>query len=226
MNAVIDVRDLTRCWRLGQEDVYALRGVTLSIDRGDYVAIMGPSGSGKTTLMNIIGLLDTPSAGSYVLNGREVSGLADSELSDIRNREIGFVFQTFNLMPDATALQNVELPMVYGRTPRGERRGRALEAIDRVGLAKRARHRPVELSGGERQRIAIARALVNRPSVVLADEPTGNLDTATGHRVIELLFDLNAANGTTLVLVTHDREIAGRCGRVIELDAGHMIRDS
>jgi putative ABC transport system ATP-binding protein len=221
---VIEVENLSRTYRLGGEDVHALRGVSVSVERGEYLAIMGPSGSGKTTFMNILGLLDTPTGGSYVLNGRQVSGLGDSELSDIRNREIGFVFQTFNLMPDATALHNVELPMVYARSARGERRERAMEAIERVGLARRAKHRPVELSGGERQRIAIARALVNRPSVIMADEPTGNLDSATGVEIMKVFAELSAA-GNTIVLITHEPDIAAHARRLIRLRDGRVESD-
>ncbi|MBI5368190.1 MAG: ABC transporter ATP-binding protein [Planctomycetes bacterium] len=221
---VILTENLTRSYRLGGEDVHALREVSLTVERGEYVAIMGPSGSGKTTFMNLIGLLDTPTRGRYVLNGREVSGLADAELSDIRNREIGFVFQTFNLMPDASALANVELPLIYGRTPRSERRARATEAIDRVGLARRARHRPVELSGGERQRIAIARALVTRPSVILADEPTGNLDSTTGVEIMKLFAELSAA-GNTILLITHEPEIADHARRLVRVRDGRIESD-
>jgi len=223
MNVTV-TENLARTYRLGGEDVQALRGVSVTVERGEYLAIMGPSGSGKTTFMNILGLLDTPTGGSYVLNGRRVSGLGDSELSDIRNREIGFVFQTFNLMPDATALHNVELPMVYARSARGERRERAMEAIERVGLARRAKHRPVELSGGERQRVAIARALVNRPSVIMADEPTGNLDSATGVEIMKVFAELSAA-GNTIVLITHEPDIAAHARRLIRLRDGRVESD-
>jgi len=223
MNVIV-TENLARTYRLGGEDVQALRGVSVTVERGEYLAIMGPSGSGKTTFMNILGLLDTPTGGSYVLNGRRVSGLGDSELSDIRNREIGFVFQTFNLMPDATALHNVELPMVYARSARGERRERAMEAIERVGLARRAKHRPVELSGGERQRVAIARALVNRPSVIMADEPTGNLDSATGVEIMKVFAELSAA-GNTIVLITHEPDIAAHARRLIRLRDGRVESD-
>jgi len=221
---VIVTENLTRTYELGGEEVQALRGVSLTIERGEYVAIMGPSGSGKTTFMNILGLLDTPTGGRYALNGVEVSGLGDPELSGLRSREIGFVFQTFNLMPDATALHNVELPLVYARAPRGERRDRALEAIGRVGLAGRAKHRPVELSGGERQRVAIARALVNRPSVILADEPTGNLDSTTGGEIMNVFAELSAA-GNTIVLITHEPDVAARARRLIRLRDGRVESD-
>ncbi|MBI3271940.1 MAG: ABC transporter ATP-binding protein [Planctomycetes bacterium] len=203
----------------------ALRDVSITVERGEYLAIMGPSGSGKTTFMNLLGLLDSPTGGRYVLNGREVSGLGDAELSDIRNREIGFVFQTFNLMPDATALHNVELPLIYSRSAaRGERRARAVEAIERVGLARRTKHRPVELSGGERQRIAIARALVNRPSVLLADEPTGNLDSTTGAEIMRVFADLSAA-GNTIILITHEPDIAAHARRLIRVRDGRIESD-
>ncbi len=222
--AVIVTENLTRTYKLGGEEVHALREVTLGIERGEYVAIMGPSGSGKTTFMNIIGCLDTPTGGRYVLNGQEVGGLDDARLSSIRNREIGFVFQTFNLMSDATALHNVELPLIYaGRSP-GERRTRAMEAIDRVGLVKRAKHRPSELSGGERQRIAIARALVNRPSVLLADEPTGNLDSTTGAEIMKVFGELST-QGNTIILITHEPDIAAYARRLVRLRDGKIESD-
>ncbi len=224
-DAVIRAEQLSRKYRVGGEDVHALRDVTITVERGEYVAIMGPSGSGKTTFMNIVGCLDTPTSGRYVLNGHEVSGMTDAQLSDVRNREIGFVFQTFNLMPDATALHNVELPLVYAGATRGGRHARAMEAIERVGLAKRAKHRPVELSGGERQRIAIARALVNRPSVILADEPTGNLDSTTGAEIMKVFGDLHRA-GNTVVLITHEPDVAAHARRLVRLRDGRVESDT
>jgi putative ABC transport system ATP-binding protein len=224
VSAVILTEDLTRTYRLGNEDVFALRGVSLRIERGEYVAIMGPSGSGKTTFMNILGCLDTPSAGRYVLNGHEVSGLDDDALSAIRGREIGFVFQTFNLMPDATALQNVELPLIYSGVPAEERAERAQAALESVRIGHRAKHRPVELSGGERQRVAIARALVNRPAVILADEPTGNLDSATGEEIMRV-FGALADRGNTIVLITHEPDIAAHARRLVRLRDGRLEED-
>ncbi len=221
---LIRTEDLSRTYRLGGEDVHALRGVTLSIESGEYVAIMGPSGSGKTTFMNILGCLDTPTGGRYVLNGHEVGGLDDDALAAIRNREIGFVFQTFNLMPDATALHNVELPLIYaGMAPR-ERAARSLEALAAVRMDHRARHRPVELSGGERQRVAVARALAGRPAVILADEPTGNLDSATGAEIMRLFADLSA-RGHTIVLITHEPDIAAHARRLVRLRDGRVEED-
>ena len=222
--AVILTENLTRTYRLGGEDVQALRGVSLRIERGEYVAIMGPSGSGKTTFMNILGCLDTPTGGRYVLNGQEASGLDDDALSAIRGREIGFVFQTFNLMPDATAQENVELPLIYSAVPAAERAERARAALESVKIGHRARHRPVELSGGERQRVAIARALVNRPAVILADEPTGNLDSATGEEIMKVFAAL-AERGNTIVLITHEPDIAQHARRLIRLRDGRVEED-
>src|SRR5688572_32726998 len=210
--SLIETDDLWKTYVMGQEEIHALRGVSVSIERGEYVAIMGPSGSGKSTLMNLIGCLDTPSRGTYLLNGKRVSTMNDNELARIRNEEIGFVFQTFNLLARATALQNVELPLVYGGTGRAERHQRAAEALARVGLADRARHMPNELSGGQRQRVAIARALVNDPSILLADEPTGNLDSATSEEIMALFDQLHRA-GNTVVLVTHEPDIAAHARR-------------
>jgi len=224
VSAVIRVEGLTRSYRLGGEDVLALRGVSLTIERGEYVAIMGPSGSGKTTFMNILGCLDTPSGGRYILNGHEVSGLPDDALSAIRGREIGFVFQTFNLMPDASALHNVELPLIYAGVPAEERAARALASLESVRIGHRARHRPTELSGGERQRVAIARALVHRPSVILADEPTGNLDSATGEEIMRV-FGALADKGNTIVLITHEPDIAAHARRLIRLRDGRIEED-
>jgi putative ABC transport system ATP-binding protein len=209
---------------MGSEDVHALRGVSVEIERGEYVAIMGPSGSGKSTLMNLIGCLDTPSKGSYLLNGKQVSQMNDDELARIRNEEIGFVFQTFNLMPRATALHNVELPLIYAGVSGKDRAERAKQALDRVELGDRRTHRPNELSGGQRQRVAIARALVNNPSILLADEPTGNLDSKTGEEIMGLFHRLYEA-GNTIVLVTHEPDIAARANRVIHVRDGQVEKD-
>jgi putative ABC transport system ATP-binding protein len=222
--SVITADDLWRTYVMGSEEIHALRGVTFTVPRGEYVAIMGPSGSGKSTLMNLIGCLDTPSKGTYVLRGRTVSEMGDDELAAVRNREIGFVFQTFNLLPRATALQNVELPMVYAGVPRDERAERARKALERVDLAARMGHRPSELSGGQRQRVAIARALVNNPAILLADEPTGNLDTATGNEIMAL-FDTLHGQGHTIILVTHERDIAERAHRTIHIRDGKIESD-
>jgi len=221
---LISIRDLRKIYQMGDAEVRALDGVDLEVERGEYLAIMGPSGSGKSTLMNLIGCLDTPTSGEYVLNGQGVSGLDDSELARIRNREIGFVFQTFNLLPRATALANVELPLIYARMPAGKRRGLARQALEQVGLGDRVKHQPNELSGGQRQRVAVARALVNRPSILLADEPTGNLDSRTSTEIMALFDDLNRA-GNTIVLVTHEEEIAAHAGRVIRLLDGRVVSD-
>ena len=209
---------------MGAELILALRGVTLDISSNEYVAIMGPSGSGKSTLMNVLGCLDTPTGGEYRLNGQEVSRLTDDALAQVRNREIGFVFQTFNLLPRATALHNVELPLIYAGVRRRERRERAATALDRVGLAHRMDHRPSELSGGQRQRVAIARALVNRPSILLADEPTGNLDSVTSEEIMRVFADLHAG-GQTVIMVTHEPDIAARAHRVVVLRDGQVETD-
>jgi putative ABC transport system ATP-binding protein len=222
---VIVTRGIKREYDMGGEVVRALRGLDLAIGRNEYVAIMGPSGSGKSTLMNVIGCLDTPTAGEYWLNGTLVSSMTDDQLARIRNKEIGFVFQTFNLLPRATALHNVELPLVYAGIPSEERKRRAREALDRVQLGDRMDHKPNELSGGQRQRVAIARALVNRPSILLADEPTGNLDTHTGHDILTLIRDLHARLGATVVIVTHDMNVARSCGRTIALRDGEIVED-
>jgi putative ABC transport system ATP-binding protein len=221
---VIVARGLTRDYVMGAEVVHALRGVDLVIRRNEYVAIMGPSGSGKSTMMNVIGCLDTPSAGEYWLNGHRVSELSDDALARIRNKEIGFVFQTFNLLPRATALHNVELPLVYAGIGGRERREKATESLRRVGLADRMHHRPNELSGGQRQRVAIARALVNSPSILLADEPTGNLDSATSSEIMAL-FDALHAEGQTIVLVTHEHDIAAHARRQVHLRDGRVAQD-
>ncbi|QOJ31938.1 MAG: ABC transporter ATP-binding protein [Gammaproteobacteria bacterium] len=221
---VITIRGVGRSYAMGDSVVHALRGVDLGVGRGEYVAIMGPSGSGKSTLMNIIGCLDRPDSGDYTLNGRRVSKMGDSELAHVRNREIGFVFQTFNLLQRATALRNVELPLVYAGVGRHERHERAAAALGRVGLAERMHHRPNELSGGQRQRVAIARALINRPSILLADEPTGNLDSHTATEILATFDELHAA-GNTIVLVTHDDEVAHRARRIIRLRDGMIETD-
>jgi putative ABC transport system ATP-binding protein len=209
---------------MGSEEIHALRGVSIQIDRGEYVAIMGPSGSGKSTLMNLIGCLDTPSKGSYLLNGKQVSEMNDDELARIRNEEIGFVFQTFNLLPRATALHNVELPLIYAGMPSKDRQQRALEALNKVELGDRKTHRPNELSGGQRQRVAIARALVNNPSILLADEPTGNLDSKTGEEIMAL-FERLHRGGNTIVLVTHEPDIAAHAHRSIHIRDGNVEKD-
>jgi len=217
---VIIALGVEKTYGLGTVSVPALRGVDITVKRGEVVAIMGPSGSGKSTLMNILGCLDQPTAGSYVLDGVEVSDLSDDELADIRNRKIGFVFQTFNLLPRATALANVELPLVYAGAANREERAR--EALGRIGLSHRAEHHPTELSGGEQQRVAIARALVNRPAIILADEPTGNLDTRSSNEIIAIFQQLNREDGITLILVTHERDIAEHAGRIIYLRDGRI----
>jgi putative ABC transport system ATP-binding protein len=224
VSAIIRIRDLAREYRMGSERILALRGVTLEIHRNEYVAIMGPSGSGKSTMMNVLGCLDTPTDGEYWLNGEEVSRLSDDALARVRNREIGFVFQTFNLLPRATALHNVELPLVYAGVRARERRDRAETALERVGLGERMHHRPNELSGGQRQRVAIARALVNQPSILLADEPTGNLDSVTSDEIMEVFASLHAA-GQTVIMVTHEPEIAARAQRKIVLRDGRVESD-
>jgi putative ABC transport system ATP-binding protein len=221
---MISIKELRKIYRMGSIEVRALDGVDLEVAAGDYLAIMGPSGSGKSTLMNLIGCLDTPTSGEYVLNGQPVSGLDDTELAQIRNREIGFVFQTFNLLNRATALANVELPLIYARIPAARRRQQALEALDRVGLGDRVKHQPNELSGGQRQRVAVARALVNRPSILLADEPTGNLDSKTSEEIMVLFDELNTA-GNTIVLVTHELDIAANARRTIRLLDGRVVSD-
>jgi putative ABC transport system ATP-binding protein len=222
---LIEIRRVRHDYRLGNEVVHALRGVDLAVQRNEFIAITGPSGSGKSTLMNLIGCLDTPSEGQYRLSGQSVPELSETELARIRNREIGFVFQTFNLLPRATALQNVELPLVYAGVPKRERRSLAEAALRRVRLESRRGHRPNELSGGERQRVAIARALVNRPSIVLADEPTGNLDSKTGGEIMELFEGLHQ-QGQTLILVTHEAEIARHARRHLQLVDGMIAHDS
>ena len=224
-NLVIQIRDLTRVYEMGSEQVHALRGVSLEIRRNEYVAIMGPSGSGKSTLMNLIGCLDTPTAGEYWLNGQEVSRMPDDALARVRNRDIGFVFQTFNLLPRASALANVELPLVYGGVSARVRRERAKAALTRVGLADRMDHRPNELSGGQRQRVAIARALVNEPAILLADEPTGNLDSTTSEEIMRV-FETLHTQGQTVIMVTHEADIAAHADRIVVLRDGRIATDT
>lgn len=222
---VIRLEGVERIFIKGSTEVRALAGVDLSIDRGEYIAIMGPSGSGKSTLMNVLGCLDTPTRGAYILNGKAVQGLADDDLASIRNREIGFVFQGFDLLPRAHAVANAALPLLYAGVARAERRRRAVEVLERVGLGDRQNHRPNELSGGESQRLAIARALVNKPSIILADEPTGNLDSMTSQEIMGILDSLSR-QGTTVVLVTHEQDIAAHAKRRIRLHDGGVIQDT
>jgi putative ABC transport system ATP-binding protein len=222
--AIIRTEDLWRTYVMGAEEIHALRGVTFTIAPNEYVAVMGPSGSGKSTLMNLIGCLDTPSRGRYVLRGKVVSEMNDDELAAIRNREIGFVFQTFNLLPRATALHNVELPLVYAGIPKEERLAKARRALEMVDLADRMTHKPNELSGGQRQRVAVARALVMGPAILLADEPTGNLDTATGEEIMRL-FERLHAGGNTIILVTHEKDIADHAHRTISIRDGKIEKD-
>ena len=222
--ALIEIRDLEKTYAMGAETVRALDGVDLTVEKGEYLAIMGSSGSGKSTLMNLLGCLDTPTSGHYLLNGTAVEELDDEALAAIRNREIGFVFQTFNLLNRTTALENVELPLVYAAVSRRERRERARRALERVGLADRMDHRPNQLSGGQRQRVAIARALVNKPSILLADEPTGNLDSATSSEIMALFDELHAA-GNTILVVTHEPDIARHAGREVVLRDGRVTSD-
>jgi putative ABC transport system ATP-binding protein len=222
--ALIETRNLWKTYKMGSEEVHALRNATISIDKGEYVAIMGPSGSGKSTLMNLIGCLDTPTQGNYKLNNREVSEMSDDELANIRNREIGFVFQTFNLLPRASALHNVELPLIYNGSSTQEREKMAKLAIEKVELTDRMYHKPSELSGGQRQRVAIARALVNNPSILLADEPTGNLDSKTSVEIMRLFEDLHK-QGNTIITVTHERDIALYASRVLSILDGQIATD-
>ena len=225
MEKVIEIDDIAKTYQIGTVIVKALRSVSLSINRNEYVAIMGPSGSGKSTLMNLLGCLDTPTRGSYILNGTDVSKLEDDYLAEIRNKEIGFVFQTFNLLPRYTALENVTLPLIYAGVSKLEREKMAIEALDKVGLSDRMDHKPNELSGGQRQRVAIARALVNKPSIILADEPTGNLDSKTSIDIMGLLNDIHR-NGNTVILVTHEEDIANYAARIIRLFDGEVSQDT
>jgi putative ABC transport system ATP-binding protein len=221
---MIEMQGIRKVYSTGRVEVEALRGIDLTIGRNEYVAVVGPSGSGKSTLMNLIGCLDTPTSGSYVLSGESVAGLDRNRLAEIRNRHVGFVFQSFNLLPYATALENVELPLVFGGVPTRERRQRAEEMLVRVDLADRIHHRPTELSGGQMQRVAIARALVNRPAIVLADEPTGNLDSNAGRAIVELFQELYAA-GQTIVMITHDATVARQATRVVQIRDGLIVED-
>jgi putative ABC transport system ATP-binding protein len=222
---IIEITGITRDFPLGSEIVHVLKGIDLTINKGEYVALMGPSGSGKSTLMNLLGCLDTPTSGSYILNGKDASKMHDDELAEIRNKEIGFVFQTFNLLPRTTALDNVALPMVYAGYKKPERTTRATEVLTQVGLADRMDHKPNQLSGGQRQRVAVARALVNKPSIILADEPTGNLDSKTSVEIMNLFNDIHA-NGNTVILVTHEEDIAAYAHRVIRLRDGVIESDN
>lgn len=224
MSEVIKLADITKFYVMGTETIRALNGVSLGVNRNEYVAMMGPSGSGKSTLMNILGCLDSPTSGSYILNNHDVSNLRDNDLAAIRNKEIGFVFQTFNLLPRLTALENVELPLIYFGLGKKERRQRAEEVLIQVGLKERMTHKPNELSGGQRQRVAIARALVNKPSIILADEPTGNLDTKTSVEIMAMLNEIHA-NGNTVILVTHEEDIASYAHRIIRLRDGVVESD-
>lgn len=225
MKAVISVKDISRIYKVGAETIHALRSISLEIGKNEYVALMGSSGSGKSTLMNVLGCLDTPSGGEYFLNGVDVAHLSDNELAEIRNRQIGFVFQTFNLLPRSTALENVALPLVYAGLSRAERDARALKALQDVGLGDRVTHRPNELSGGQRQRVAIARALVTNPSIILADEPTGNLDSKTSYEIMGLLAEIHE-KGNTVILVTHEEDIARHAHRIVRLRDGLVESDT
>lgn len=224
MKAVIDLNKIVRNFQLGSETIKVLKSIDLQINKGEYVALMGPSGSGKSTLMNILGCLDTPTSGDYSLNGQQVSRLTDNELADIRNKEIGFIFQTFNLLPRSTALDNVILPLIYAGKTKAEREAMARVALDQVGLSDRVTHKPNELSGGQRQRVAIARALVNNPSILLADEPTGNLDSKTSVEIMGLLHDIHQ-HGNTIIIVTHEEDIAQHAHRIIRLRDGVIEND-
>lgn len=224
-DTVIDIQAIGKTYRIGEVEVHALRSVDLNIKKGEYVALMGPSGSGKSTLMNVLGCLDTPSRGTYVLNGTQVSKMTDNELAEIRNKEIGFIFQTFNLLARNTAIDNVALPLVYAGVSKKERIARAEKTLTDVGLGDRMEHKPNELSGGQRQRVAIARALVNNPSIILADEPTGNLDTKTSHEIMDLLEQIHE-NGNTVIIVTHEEDIAKRAKRIVRLRDGVVESDT
>jgi len=225
MDNVIEVRDIKKIYKMGEVEVHALRGVSFTIERGEVVSIMGPSGSGKSTLMNMLGCLDRPTSGDYYLDGELVSTLTDDQLAIIRNKKVGFVFQSFNLLPRISSLANVELPLRYAGVP-GGRRALARQALEAVGLGDRVNHRPTELSGGQQQRVALARAIVNNPSIIMADEPTGNLDSKVGQEIMNLLLSLNKERGTTLIIVTHDATIAAQTKRVIQLIDGHLDKSS
>lgn len=225
MSRIIETHEINKTYKMGSEIIEALKSVSISIDRGEYVAFMGPSGSGKSTLMNIIGCLDTPTSGSYILNNKDVSDMTENELAGIRNMEIGFVFQTFNLLPRASCLENVALPLVYAGFSKSEREEKAFQTLSSVGLGDRTKHRPNELSGGQRQRVAIARALVNNPSIILADEPTGNLDSKTSHDIMELFHELHA-KGNTIIMVTHEDDIAHYAHRIVRLRDGLVETDT
>jgi putative ABC transport system ATP-binding protein len=225
MTKVIETKDIKKTYRMGMEEVRALKSISITIDRGEYVAFMGPSGSGKSTLMNIIGCLDTPTAGTYILNNKDVSDMSENELAEIRNKEIGFVFQTFNLLPRATCLENVALPLIYAGYNKSDREDKAFMALKSVGLEERVHHKPNELSGGQRQRVAIARALVNDPSIILADEPTGNLDSKTSHDIMGLFHELHQ-KGNTIIMVTHEDDIAHFAHRIIRLRDGLVESDA
>lgn len=224
MQSVIHLQDITKNYYMGKQVLQVLKGITLDINKNEYVALMGPSGSGKSTLMNILGCLDSPSSGTYILNGQDVSKMADSDLAEVRNKEIGFVFQQFNLLPRLTALENVALTLVYAGIPRKQRNEMAMEVLNKVGLADRSHHKPNELSGGQIQRVAVARALVNKPAIILADEPTGNLDTKTSFEIMELFGEIHDA-GNTVVLVTHEEDIANYAKRIIRLRDGVIEKD-
>jgi len=225
MKSIIKLSDISRLYRIGTETIHALRSISAEIFQNEYVAMMGPSGSGKSTLMNIIGCLDTPSNGKYILNGTEVSQMTDNELAEVRNKEIGFIFQTFNLLPRSTALENVALPLVYAGISKAERTERAFKALEDVGLGDRVKHRPNELSGGQRQRVAVARALVNNPSIILADEPTGNLDSKTSEEIMALFNEIHS-KGNTIIVVTHEEEIAMHAHRIVRLKDGLVESDN
>lgn len=225
MKKIIETKDIQKTYRMGTEEVRALRSVSITINKGEYVAFMGPSGSGKSTLMNIIGCLDTPTAGTYILNDKDVSDMTENELAEIRNKEIGFVFQTFNLLPRASCLENVALPLIYAGYNKSDREEKAFHALDSVGLGDRVHHKPNELSGGQRQRVAIARALVNDPSIILADEPTGNLDSKTSYDIMELFHELHQ-KGNTIIMVTHEDDIAHYAHRVVRLRDGLVESDT